>query len=595
MAFRRTFLAAALAAAFIAPIASAQQYSGVVTFGDSLSDGGTYGSKFTTNPSNVWVETLAERLGLTLTPWTKGGTNYAQGGARVSQTPGITPAGAPERPISVQITQYLAANGGAVNPNALITIQGGPNDIFVGLEAASKGVITPAQLQAAVQQAAGDFITQIARLQKAGAGTILVANIPDIGLTPLGLANNGANKATFTGLSSLFNTLVNEGLRQLGGNVVAINTFGMIREVTANPGAFGFTNVTVPACKTASAITCGPTDLREAGANKTYFFADSVHPTTSGGEIVANIAAATLAAPSQMSLLPEAALNGSRFQTRVLEQRARTTQMGGATGLFLNLDFGKTGVESGTDFKSTGFTIGLDKKVGAFTAGMAIGINTTKSDLLGVGSFHLEQPTLNIFGSGNFGAVYVGANVFAGDLRFQQITRPIQIGTATRNEISSTGGSQLGLGLTGGMWFNAGAIQHGPYARLDYSEVKVKAFAEPGTSSTALAFGKQRREQLLGAIGWQAAGTFGMFSPYARVAYEQDFQADARAVHASVVSMDGAGFNGRGITPNERQILIEAGVAAKFAGAELGLSVAGGAGRNNGNYSSVNLGLRVPL
>src|ERR1700739_104046 len=74
------------------------QFNRIVAFGDSLSDGGTYTNiikmlnppgasevarfKFTTNPGNVWVENLAQRFGLALTPNAlDGGTNYAEGGA----------------------------------------------------------------------------------------------------------------------------------------------------------------------------------------------------------------------------------------------------------------------------------------------------------------------------------------------------------------------------------------------------------------------------------------------------------------------------------------------------------------------------------
>ncbi len=45
--FKRTLVAAALA---LAPGLAAAQFTGAVVFGDSLSDAGQYGSRFTTNP-----------------------------------------------------------------------------------------------------------------------------------------------------------------------------------------------------------------------------------------------------------------------------------------------------------------------------------------------------------------------------------------------------------------------------------------------------------------------------------------------------------------------------------------------------------------
>lgn len=77
-------------------------YNRLFVFGDSLSDTGTYtpvargarGGKFTTNPGQLWIEIIADKLGRQVqpnrfegfkSPLVKlHGTNYAQGGARVT-------------------------------------------------------------------------------------------------------------------------------------------------------------------------------------------------------------------------------------------------------------------------------------------------------------------------------------------------------------------------------------------------------------------------------------------------------------------------------------------------------------------------------
>src|SRR5580700_9220108 len=80
----------------------------VVSFGDSLSDVGTYapvatadfgGGRFTTNPGQIWTQNVAQYYGDTLTAAQTGGfgvplapasgLGYAQGGARVTLQPGI--------------------------------------------------------------------------------------------------------------------------------------------------------------------------------------------------------------------------------------------------------------------------------------------------------------------------------------------------------------------------------------------------------------------------------------------------------------------------------------------------------------------------
>ena len=69
--------------------ASAQSFSNVVVFGDSLSDSGNVaqalglppGTSFTTNPDPVWAEIVAEAFGASGKIPLAGGSNYAFGGA----------------------------------------------------------------------------------------------------------------------------------------------------------------------------------------------------------------------------------------------------------------------------------------------------------------------------------------------------------------------------------------------------------------------------------------------------------------------------------------------------------------------------------
>ena len=61
------------------------QFNQFFFFGDSLTDAGVYGARFTVNPGLVWAQDLGNRYGITVTPSTQGGIDFAQGGARVTQ------------------------------------------------------------------------------------------------------------------------------------------------------------------------------------------------------------------------------------------------------------------------------------------------------------------------------------------------------------------------------------------------------------------------------------------------------------------------------------------------------------------------------
>ena len=133
----RSLLAAAVitvTAAAAAPAFAAGPYTQTVFFGDSLTDGGFFRpllpasvrpvtGQFTTNPGLVWSQYLADFYGTGAAPNGNGqtGTNYAAGGARV----GINSTGAlgPIPSLATQVTNYLAANGGRADSNALVVQQ----------------------------------------------------------------------------------------------------------------------------------------------------------------------------------------------------------------------------------------------------------------------------------------------------------------------------------------------------------------------------------------------------------------------------------------------------------------------------------------
>src|SRR5437762_14124845 len=101
---QRTLLASALAVGLgLANGEASAQFNQFFFFGDSLTDAGIYGARFTVNPGLVWAQDLGNRYGFAVTPATQGGVDFAQGGARVTQPSPLIPSGAPQRSLSVQI------------------------------------------------------------------------------------------------------------------------------------------------------------------------------------------------------------------------------------------------------------------------------------------------------------------------------------------------------------------------------------------------------------------------------------------------------------------------------------------------------------
>ncbi|MFO1119752.1 MAG: SGNH/GDSL hydrolase family protein [Rhodospirillales bacterium] len=139
-----------LFAACLEPAGAApDRFSGLVVFGDSLSDNGNVG-RFSNGP--VWVEVLALRIGTELTPSRLGGTNFAVGGARSHG-----------RPVDIrgQFHAFITGPHSPPAPDALFVVSGGANDL---LAAGCNGGETAAKTgAAAIAATVGD-------LAAAGAG-----------------------------------------------------------------------------------------------------------------------------------------------------------------------------------------------------------------------------------------------------------------------------------------------------------------------------------------------------------------------------------------------------------------------------------------
>jgi phospholipase/lecithinase/hemolysin len=344
----------------------------VVSFGDSLSDVGTYspviqssfgGGRFTTNPGEVWTQKVAEYYGDTLTPAylggfgkplaAAGGYGYAQGGSDVvnAQGQGWAPnnMAATTVPVVTQVDQYLSAHT-SFNSNQLVLVNGGANDIFqfAGTTAnlTALGAALQTQYPLLVQtgklpnsqagqvafivgylqglpnpqiaQAATQLAAQVQNIVNSGATHVVVSNVPDIGNTPLGVAANvttPGSAALLTGISAAFNYLLVQNLTALGlvgtGKVIVVDTFTWLDQQLPNYKALGFTvSNTGTACNLTSmennatayakanpsatngltpeqygtqfgsSLFCSPQTYTVAGADQTYMFADTVHPTT---------------------------------------------------------------------------------------------------------------------------------------------------------------------------------------------------------------------------------------------------------------------------------------------------------------------------
>jgi phospholipase/lecithinase/hemolysin len=273
----------------------------VVSFGDSLSDVGTYapiasavgGGRFTTNPGQVWTQEVAQYYGDKLTAAftinlahelsPQGGLGYAEGGSTVAtpanQNDFLTDViGNIEMPVNQQVSSYLSTHSN-FNSGQLVLVWAGANDV---LRAGSLPAAAPV-----VQTAATALAQIVGQIVQGGATHVVVVNVPNIGLTPKGITSSDGG-ANLTQLSQLFNSDLNAALQANGlqGNVIQVDSYTWTDQIIANFQANGFAvSNTSTACDPAktpddTALLCSPATYVTSNADQTYMFADDIHPST---------------------------------------------------------------------------------------------------------------------------------------------------------------------------------------------------------------------------------------------------------------------------------------------------------------------------
>ena len=295
---------------------SVRAYSALYVFGDSLSDAGNVyletssplspfpaepaapyvNGQFSNGP--IWVEDLSKSLGLGLvTPSLGGGNDYAYGGATTGygatlSSPSLVPT------LTQQVNLFLGAANPTIPSSALYSVWIGSNDVFNIISSGVGAVTAGAEAQGAAQAEA----TAIAKLAAAGAKDFLVPLVGDLGVAPtLGPIGSSASMAG-RALSLIYDAALEADLAGLaatpGIDLSYLDTFTLLDDAVADPGAYGFTNVTSP-CYTGP-YTGGGSGCADPNQ---YLFWDELHPTAAGHALIGQAAFDVVPEPATLVLL----------------------------------------------------------------------------------------------------------------------------------------------------------------------------------------------------------------------------------------------------------------------------------------------------
>ncbi|MBW8304848.1 MAG: autotransporter domain-containing protein, partial [Brevundimonas sp.] len=426
--FLRNAAAAALAVAALGAFASAanaQSYGRLVVFGDSLSDNGNlytllgqptsppyYQGRFSNGP--VFTELLGFNAGLyTQGAPVTGSVNYAFGGARTDNA--ALPPG-----MRNQLLAYTGG-GGTFGANDLVSVLGGANNLFQQLSA--YGALPPAQqavtnpqafVQPVAMAAAADIHFIVNSVAGAGAGTILVSNLPRLGITPQfnqGLAAPLAPLADFAG--STFNSALLTGLFGVAAtnpnsNIILMDLYKISDPLAGNPGLFGLTNAH-DACFNGVTFCADP---------DSYLYWDGVHPTAAGHRLIAALANDYLYYGDLGAQSTVQAETGFRQREDLLDLASEGLSARGTWEPGTHLTFGALydsvetdarGVVASADATGWGGRLGLDHVMSdTMRFGLAGTFRTAEVEA-GAMAFDVETYAFDIYAGWRSGSMFVNA------------------------------------------------------------------------------------------------------------------------------------------------------------------------------------------
>ena len=318
-------------------------YSVIYSFGDSLSDAGdaylltsspligapepvsppyyaeTYAAPgggtltadvFSNGP--VWVQDLATALGLPtpgpgevgestalgyvpVVAGAAGGTDFAIGGSVTGLTGENTSAANGLTDLASQITNFQQEIP-TPSPTALYTVWSGSNDLLNLLQDKTFATDSQATIATDINQSVTNEVNAVTQLVAGGAATVLVVNVPDLGVIPEVTALGATAEAAATSLALAFNSDLSADLAATNfgtAKVVIEDAYGLIQNAVANPSQSGLTNVT-GSVYTGSFTNDSPAPTVTGAAQNGYLFFDMLHPTSAGHEAIASEALSVL-------------------------------------------------------------------------------------------------------------------------------------------------------------------------------------------------------------------------------------------------------------------------------------------------------------
>lgn len=511
--YRSLGLAVALLAAAAAGLAQNRTFTNQYSFGDSLSDNGNanaasgglapagpdtryFGGRWSNGP--VWVELLGNTVakGAIAPASVKTSMDFAFGGAATLQSRNNDGgAGFPALPTQLAMFQSHAV---AIKSTDLFTIWIGANDILSTAAQANPALMAPVGISAA-QEAAKGIQTLIAL----GAKNVLVFNMPDIGLTPAGLASGGS--ALLTPGSLAYNGEFDNRLRAIAAGapdvtITRLDAAALISQMQRDYKTLGFT-------------TASTGWLQGGGDANGYVFFDGIHPTARTHALLAAVATEALnpepvigfASTQGTAALALQGLGASSYDTRIA-QLASANRPAGRADAYASFNYGSgdrvaEGWRQKFVYEAQVATAGVDGRISdGFFLGGALNTGRLHSQVSpGAGSYVVEDQSVRLYGAWRGGPVTFALDGDYGVVDAKGIRRATAFGGLATN--GRTSGTHWGVGAKAFWTMDLGGMQLRPWVGLRTERVKLGAYSERDVASLMMDFGAQEAKSSAGNVG----------------------------------------------------------------------------------------------
>ncbi|MEM9705019.1 MAG: autotransporter domain-containing protein [Pseudomonadota bacterium] len=555
---RKTLLIAASALSIsVGSNALAQDYDGLVVFGDSLSDPGNIFPGFRSSNGIVYAEYLPDLLNID----EANVSNFAFGGAMTRQlalasgtvTGNVTGlAFLADTDMNTQLESFFAEATGRISPSAVYIVNGGGNNGFAANGVAAISSTPDMVLTDGALDAAADIISQSSRLIAAGARTVAIPNLVNLGAVPeplgFGTPQEATSRVRLTEFTAQFNEALTPAAADLaettGTDIVLVDANSFLADVQADPSKYGFVNASVACTSTPS---CASADL---ASQNTFFFWDEVHPTTQGHAVTAAFFADTLFSPFVLAGVGETLRDSSearrqRFATMTL------ADLGDENGFFVFVDGGYLDLNRDAGTGVFGYT------VDGWDIGGGVGkVLSNRWAAAVYGGFSEFDGAYETIAAGfNSETIYIGAllqgqlpigAVLTGDvsLGFSDIGSSRDTGVANQVARADQDATTIAASARLSKSIALPGFTLIPEAAVGYFRAGLDEFSQSGATGLDLAVSENNADAFYGEVGARIEKSISFpgaarLTPRARAVFRMDFDEFNQTIETSLVSAPG--------------------------------------------------------